>query len=76
MIVTLDRALPTGLSLTLDGNDASWHDGSSYVFSGGTFQAGASGINTHTLTITADPSILNEEASVQVSVSVQAEQTA
>ncbi len=76
VIVTLDRALPTGISLTLDGNVASWLDGSSYVFSGGTFQAGTSGTNTHTLTITADPNILNEEASVQVSVSVQAEQTA
>lgn len=76
VIVKLNQALPTGISLTLDGNDASWHDGSSYVFSGGTFQAGTSGTNTHTLTITADPSILNEEASVQVSVSVQAEQTA
>ena len=75
VIVTLDSALPAGVTLTLDGN-AGIPLGNTYTFlNAGVLAGGTSQTNPHTLTFSApNPSIVTSGATVAVSVSVQAQQ--
>lgn len=75
VVVTLSQALPAGVTMTLDGYSGT-AAGTSYTFYNiGSFSPGSSS-HMHTLTISADPNVLNDEAVINVTISVQAEQVA
>ena len=70
VVVTLNQALPDGVSLTLDGRSG---NGSrkKYTFSNvGTFRASTRDNNTHTLKFTANSSRLFDAATIGVQISV------
>ncbi len=75
VVVTLNQALPTGVSMTLDGNSGS-ASGNTYTFSNaGTFTAAAEEEIIHTLTFTADAdTAAATSAPINITVSVHAEQ--
>ena len=78
VLITLPSALPNGLSMTIDGiSGTESTDGKVYAFtdSGWQFRAGTAATKTHTLTFTADPSVLDKNANFSnIGISVTAEQ--
>ena len=75
IVVGLSQALPDGVTMELDGQTG-YASRTTYTFSGGTFAAGSSDFNTHTLTITADTDEVTGSSAyhLDLTISVLAEQ--
>lgn len=74
VIVTLDSALPAGVSMTLDGKACSDSSNTFTFKNAGTFDAGVSKTNTHTLSVTGDYSTISAPSTLHVTIRVLAEQ--
>lgn len=72
--VAFSKALPAGVSLTVDGSAPTATSGNTYTFSGGSISAGDTEAKSHTLTITGAVAELNIDFADAVTVRVIAEQ--
>lgn len=73
--VSLDEALPDGVTMELDGAIPSENDDCQYIFSDmGEFEAGTEETKTHTLTFQGDYDIISDFYEREITISVRAEQ--
>lgn len=79
IVVTLPKALPAGLTMTMtpDGEaaeEAASVQNNTYLFSGSTFQAGVTEQHTYTLTFTVTGDIAQEDTLTDIKIAATAEQ--
>lgn len=77
VVVTLDAALPEGMTAEIEGiTGAVSNGGKKITFSSSSWvmQAGVATTNTHTLTFTADPAIVTEDTDIKIAVKIHTEQ--
>ena len=75
VVVKLDDAMPTGVTMTLDGEPCSENIGNTYVFSNmGEFEAQKTETRFHTLSFSGDYQKIQEQSEREIILSVQAEQ--
>ena len=75
VIVNLSEPLPNGVSMMMDNTPCSESAQTVFTFkNAGVFPAGNSDIKTHTLSFTGDYSLIGEESSRTITISIRAEQ--
>lgn len=75
VIVTLNEPLPNGVTMQMDGMNASEASQKTFTFkNAGVFSAGATETQDHTLSFTGDYSIISQESTRTIALSVLAEQ--
>lgn len=77
VIVTLEKTLPNGVTMTLDGEECFGNADNTYTFSNmGTFEAGVQNTRTHTLSFTGDFTTYDTDGTYEypVTISVRSEQ--
>lgn len=75
LVLTLDQALPDGVTMALDGRPCSGNSNNTYTFSkAGEFEAGETQTKTHTLTFSGDYLTIQEQSTRTITIAVCAEQ--